>query len=297
MIVVVGATGGVGSLVARKLLAAGEKVRAISRSAKRLAPLAALGAEPIIVDSVLDETAMTRAFQDSIAAYTMVPPSGTNVPYDAAGAVMAKASVAAGLTHVVNLSASGAHRPDAGGHSRDYVLLEGALNAVADLNVLHLRPVFFMTSFYSWIDQILTKGEVRGLFRSDLPVPRIASIDMADIAADALIRRNFSGKTSRELQGQRDLSMAEAASIIGGAINCPDLRYSQVSEEEWLVTLMGRGISFEDAQHMNEMYTTWNSGAVSTAEPRSAFNTTPTTFESFVTDDFVPRFEAARRRR
>ena len=297
MITVVGATGGVGSLVARKLLAAGEQVRAISRSADRLAQLTALGAEPIVMDSVLDQDAMTRAFEGSIAAYTMAPPTGTNVAYDAVGAVMAEAAAAAGLTHVVNLSAFGAHQPDATGHSRDYLLLESALNAVRGLNVLHLRPVFFMTSFYSWIDQILTRGEVRGLFRSDVPVPRIASSDMADIAADALIRRDFAGQISRELQGQRDLSMAEAAAIIGRAIGRPDLRYSQVSEEEWLASLVARGISAEDAQHMNEMYTTWNRGVVVTAEPRSALNTTPTTFETFVAEDFVPRYEAAKQAR
>jgi hypothetical protein len=50
---------------------------------------------------------------------------------------------AVGLTHVVNLNAFGAHRPYASGHSHDYVLLEGALNTVSGLNVLHLRPVFF----------------------------------------------------------------------------------------------------------------------------------------------------------
>jgi uncharacterized protein YbjT (DUF2867 family) len=210
---------------------------------------------------------------------------------------MAKASAAAGLTHVVNLSAFGAHDPNAGGHGYDYVLLEGAFDAVPGLNTLHLRPVFFMTSFFSWIDQILTRGEVRGLFRGDIPVPRIASSDIANIAADALVRRDFTGNTARELQGQRDLSMEEAAAIVGAAIGRPDLRYTQVSEDEWLTALVARGVSPEDARHMNEMYTTWNSGAVRTAEPRSAGNTTPTRFETFVAEKFVPRFQAAQRGR
>jgi uncharacterized protein YbjT (DUF2867 family) len=64
----VGVTGGVNSLVARKLLAAGENIRAISRSAERLAQLTALGVEPTIMDSALDKETMTRAFQHSIAA-------------------------------------------------------------------------------------------------------------------------------------------------------------------------------------------------------------------------------------
>jgi uncharacterized protein YbjT (DUF2867 family) len=297
MITLVGATGGIGNVVARKLLAAGEKIRTISRSAERVAPLIALGAEPVIIDSILNEEAMIRAFQGSVAAYTMVPPTSENVSYASAAAVLAKASAATGLTHVVNLSASGADKRPARGHSGDYVVLEAAFAALPELNVLHLRPSFFMTSFYAWINPILTQGEVRGLFQGDLPVPRIASSDIGAIGADSLIRRHFTGKTSRELLGQRDLSMNEAAAIIGTAIGNPNLRYTQVSEQEWYETLIARGVSPVGARHMNEMYIGWNNGAARPGESRSPRNTTPTSFETFVAQDFIPRYEAAKRAR
>jgi uncharacterized protein YbjT (DUF2867 family) len=295
MITLVGATGGIGNVVARKLLASGQKIRAISRSANRVAPLVALGAEPVIIDSILNEEAMVRAFRGSDAAYTMVPPTSENVSYASAAAVLARASTTAGLTHVVNLSASGAHKLDARGHSGDYVVLEAAFDRMPDLNVLHLRPSFFMTSFYAWINPILARGEVRGLLKGDLPVPRIASSDIGDIGADALIRRDFTGKSSRELLGQRDLSMDEAAAIIGAAIGNPDLRYKQVSELEWYETLTARGVSPIGAQHMIEMYVEWNDGAARSAEHRSPNNTTPTAFETFVALDFMPRYDAAKR--
>jgi uncharacterized protein YbjT (DUF2867 family) len=295
LITLVGATGGIGNVVARKLLAAGEKIRTISRSAERVAPLVALGAEPVIVDSILNEEAMVRAFEGSGAAYTMVPPTSENVSYASAAAVLAKSSAVAGLTHVVNLSAFGAHKPDAGGHIGDYVVLEGAFADLPNLNVLHLRPSFFMTSFYAWINPILTRGEVCGQLRGDLPVPRVASSDIGDIGAEALIRRNFTGKSGRDLLGQRDLSMDEAAAIIGDAIGNPNLRYHQVSENEWYDTLIARGASPTGAQHMNEMYAEWNSGAARADVHRSAVNTTSTTFETFVAKDFLPRYEAAKR--
>jgi hypothetical protein len=68
-----------------------------------------------------------------------------------------------------------------------------------------------MTSFFSWIDQIKATAKVRGLLRADLAIPRIASRDIAAIATDAPISCNFKGTVARELHGQRDVSMSEAA--------------------------------------------------------------------------------------
>src|SRR5262249_9275360 len=183
MITVVGATGGTGSVVARTLLSAGMQVRAISRSAHRLAPLTAMGAEPAVVESVLDRAAMTRAFEGARAVYTMAPPTRASVSYDAIDRILARAVSSAGEPYVVSLSALGAHLPGIGGHLRDYVLLERAFDGIGGLNVLHLRPGFFMSSFYSWIDLIIGKGEVSGLFRGDLVVPRVSSRDIGAVAA------------------------------------------------------------------------------------------------------------------
>jgi uncharacterized protein YbjT (DUF2867 family) len=200
--------------LAARLLASGNKVRVINRSAERLVTLVANGAEPLIVRSALDEAAMTQAFQGAIAVYTMVTPTKTHVPYADAGHVLGRAASKANVSYVVNLSAIGAHLQGKGGHVGDYYYLEEALNNIDGLNVMHLRPGFFMTSFYSWIDQIIAKGQVRGLFRGDLAVPRIASSDIGAIAADELMRLNFKGVNTRELHGQRDISMNEAADII-----------------------------------------------------------------------------------
>ena len=51
MITVMGATGRTGSKVAAQLLHAGQPVRAVGRSAGRLAELADAGAEPVVGDA------------------------------------------------------------------------------------------------------------------------------------------------------------------------------------------------------------------------------------------------------
>lgn len=290
MITIVGATGNIGSVIARKLLASGTRVKAVSRSLDRLAPLIELGAEPAVVESILDENAMATALQGARAVYSMVPPTSTNTSYADAGRVLAQAVSKAKVSYVVNLSALGAHDPRARGHIADYVVLEKALDQVDGLHVLHLRPSFFMTSFNSWINLILSEGQVSGLFRGDLPIPRIASRDIAAVASEALMRLDFRGKSARELHGQRDLSMDEAAKVIGTAIGNSSLRYVQRSSQEWLEALMARRISRTSAQKMVDMYLGWNDGTIRGLEKRSAENTTPTTFETFVAEEFVPRF-------
>ena len=40
-----------------------------------------------------------------------------------------------------------------------------------------------------------------------------------------------------------------------------------------------------------EMAAAWNSGHIRAFEPRSAENTTPTSYETFVAEEFLPRFQ------
>jgi uncharacterized protein YbjT (DUF2867 family) len=60
-VLVIGATGGTGRLLAERLLADGHHVRATSRDAGRLEALRALGAEPVVADL---EGALGHAFED-----------------------------------------------------------------------------------------------------------------------------------------------------------------------------------------------------------------------------------------
>ena len=77
MYVITGATGNTGSVVAKRLLAAGKQVRVIGRSADRLQGLAAEGAEAFVAD-LGDAAALARAFQGAQAVYLVVPPDLRN---------------------------------------------------------------------------------------------------------------------------------------------------------------------------------------------------------------------------
>src|SRR5271167_4020967 len=77
MYVVLGASGNTGHVVAKNLLARGQKVRVVGRNAAHLQPLAAEGAEIFIGDAA-DASALTRAFHQADSAYVMIPPNNTS---------------------------------------------------------------------------------------------------------------------------------------------------------------------------------------------------------------------------
>ena len=99
------------------------------------------------------------------------------------------------------------------------------------------------------------------------------------------------GKQTRELLGQRDLTYTEVASIIGKAIGQPDLKYVQAPDDQFRGALLQMGMSEPFAKLLLEMIASLNSGKMRALEPRTQQNTTPTNYETFVAERFVPAYE------
>ncbi len=296
MYVITGATGNTGNTAARKLLAKGQKVRVISRSAENLQPLEALGAEPFVCD-LTDTDSLNEAFAGARAVYAMLPPAMTSDDYrahqDRISDSLAAAIENAGVEYAVTLSSFGADKsektgPILGGH-----YLEQRFNQINGLNVLHLRPGYFMENTLGQAGIIKQFGVAAGPLRPDLKLPMIATRDIGDAAAESLLKLDFSGQQTRELLGQRDLSMTEAAEIIGKAIGKPDLAYVQLPDEQVRPALIQIGMSPNVADLILEMAAAQNSGHVVALEERSAQNTTPTSYETFVAEEFAPLYQGA----
>jgi len=293
MYVVTGASGNSGHVVAEKLLARGQKVRVIGRSAERLQLLAALGAEPFICD-LTDRAALAKAFASAQGVYAMVPPDMAAPDYrahqdrvtDALAAAIAEAKV----KHVVTLSSFGADEAEKTGPVVGLHELEQKLNQIPGLNVLHLRAGYFMENTLAQIGIIKSMGVTAGPLRAELELPMIATRDIGAAAAERLLQLDFTGSQTRELMGQRDISMAEAAGIIGRAIGRPHLSYMRLPNADVRAAFVQMGMSESVANLMLEMTDAINAGHMAALEKRSAENTTPTSYETFVKAEFVPRF-------
>src|SRR5690349_8494221 len=82
MYVILGATGNTGSVVARRLLDSGKKVRVVGRDNKKLAPFVSRGADACAAD-VLDRDVLNRAFAGAQGVYAMIPPDMTSPDFRA----------------------------------------------------------------------------------------------------------------------------------------------------------------------------------------------------------------------
>jgi uncharacterized protein YbjT (DUF2867 family) len=281
---ITGATGNTGKVIASRLLDEGHKVRVIGRSAERLAPLVEKGAEPR-VGSFDDAQFLTDAFSGVDAVYAMIPPDITvekvREYQNRIGETLKSAIGDAGVKYVVFLSSLGAHVPDKTGPIAGLHDVEKRLNDLEGVHILHLRPTFFMENLFDGIATIKSMGIYGTTMRSDIAMPMIATKDIGEYAAKRLSKLDFTGHSTRELQGERDLTMAEATSILGEAIGKDELAYVQFPYEEAEKALTGMGVSPDGARAYSEMARALNEGIVARQEPRSKDNTTPTSIEVF----------------
>ncbi len=287
--VILGASGNTGSIVADFLLSKRKKVRVVGRDAGRLQRFVRKGAEAFTAD-VSDVTALTKAFQGARAAYLMLPPIFSREEQEQQSDAIAKAVKDSGLRYAVNLSSYGAHVPKGTGPIAGLHSAEQKLNAISDLNVLHLRAAYFMENNLAAIEMIDGMGIFGHTLLPDLKLPMIATRDVGEYAARRLLDLDFSGKQTRELLGERDLSMAEVTAVIARGIGKPDLRYQQFPYDQMQQALTQAGFSPKKAAVYIEMFQAINEGVLAAQEPRSPENTTPTSFETFVQDVFVSAY-------
>ena len=225
----------------------------------------------------------------------MIPPSMASEDYRAyqrrVGEAIATALEKSGVKFVVSLDSFGADKPHKTGPVAGLYDFEQRLNRILGINVLHLRAGYFMENTLAQARIIPTVGAASGPLRADLKLPMIATRDIGAFAAEAISRLDFTGQQTRELLGQRDITMAEAATIIGKAIGKPELKYIQASDEQLRPALIQMGMSRNVADLILEMSAALDSGHMRALEPRSAANTTPTSYETFVIEEFLPLYK------
>ncbi len=294
MYVILGATGNTGSVASRRLLDSGKKVRVVGRDSKKLAPFVSRGADAFVAN-VLDTDALSRAFAGAEGVYILIPPAMSLPDFrayqDQVTESIAKALEKAGATHAVTLSSCGADKPDKTGPVVGLHKMEKRLAQIKGLNALHLRAGYFMENTLAQIGIIQSLDIMAGPLRPDVLLPMIATRDIGAAAAEALLQLDFKGQKSQELLGPRDMTYNEAAKIVGTAIGKPNLAYMELPDEQVIQAMTEMGISKNMAVLLCEMSAAINSGYMKPLERRSEKNTTPTSFETFVEEVFLPAFK------
>ena len=294
--VVCGATGNIGSRISEMLLAAGEPVRVIGRERVRLGPLAARGAEPWPGD-ISDSAFLEKAFSGARGAFILIPPRYDALDFrvyqNGIGASLVAALEKARVPRIVALSSIGAHLTEGTGPILGLHDLEVRMDTLKEAEVVCLRPAYFMENHLWSVPLIRNQGINGSPIRADVPLPMIATEDIADVTARMFVDGKFHGHAVRYLLGPRDLTMSEATRILGEAIWKPGLQYVQFPEEDARKAMAGAGMSANVADAMLEMQRGFNAGIIRPTRERSVESTTSTTLESFSKSVFAHAYRAA----
>lgn len=227
-VLVVGATGQLGRVIARKLVASGATVRALARNAEALARLAP-GTEiaPVDLRDVPKLTDACRGVEQIVATANNNMGSGETSPtrIDLAGYQnLCAAARNAGVRRLTYVSFRGVSRDTPVDIFTVKWYIEDAIRR-SDVPYVMLRPTAFMDV---WIDQILAKGirekGVTTIFGDGSSVANyIAVDDVAEFAVRIAARPDIVNEAV-EVGGPSNVSLNDLATIVERRLNSPGKR-------------------------------------------------------------------------
>jgi uncharacterized protein YbjT (DUF2867 family) len=285
MIAVMGASGNVGSKVTDLLLDQEQDVRVFGRSAERLEAPGRRGAE-VVVGSAINVDDLQTLFKDAKAALVVLPDDVTDADFASNRSQMSRAITQAlhdqHVGHVVMASSIGANRDRGVGPVAGLHELEELLFALEGANVLSLRAAWHMENLLASLPMIQEQEMNGSAINGDHPFPMIATVDIAEKAAQHLLDRDFTGHTVETILGPEDVSMNDATSALGTALGIPDLPYVEFPPEGVKAALQGIGMSEEAASLVVESQIAINEDRVLDDVERTAQTTTPTRLDAFL---------------
>jgi uncharacterized protein YbjT (DUF2867 family) len=288
---VMGSTGHIGTALTEALLKRRCRVRAIGRDPDKLAALKAKGAEPVAA-AFDDADRLAQAFSGCQGVFVMIPPDyGADDPgafQDRVGESIMSAVVRSGVRKVVSLSSIGAQHSDRTGPVKGLHRQESRLSSLPGVDVLNLRPCYFMENLLWSIPTIRERGVVASAIRGDLPMWMVCAEDIGRKAADLLGELAFTGKSVCEFAGPTQMTQQEATRLIAAALGLPGLRYVKLDYTQFESALLASGMKPGIARLFSEMQRGFNDGLFEPTRPIGAGQRGSTTFETF-----ARRFAAA----
>lgn len=279
MITVLGAGGNTGGRVVRRLREAGVPVRAVGRDAARLAGAVSRGAEPAVGD-ITDLAFLTDALRGADAAYVLMPLDlavpGYRGQQRQVGTAIATALAAARVPRVVALSSLGAEVGRGTGFLETLHEQEQRLAAL-DAAVTVVRPGLFFESFLPSLPAMRTTGVHHDTIDPDVVLPMVATADVGDAAAAALLDPGAVGV--REVLGAEDVTVPDAVARLGAVLGTP-LRYERAPDDVLRAVLVEAGLPADLAEEHLAMNAAFNRGVVRSRAGRPR-GTTPTALEQW----------------
>ncbi len=212
MILVTGSTGKIGQHLIDALLARGADFKALARSEASTQALAAKGAA-VVRGDLGDPASLGAALQGADRLFLL-----SSAPRFAELEIPAlEAARAAGVRHVVKISAFGAAADAASPLLREHAKVERWLEA-SGLAWTILRPNFFMQNWLAFHAPAIRAGQPVYANAGEARLGWIDTRDVADVAAAALTEPGHEGFVY-ELTGPEALSHAQVAARLSAALD------------------------------------------------------------------------------
>ena len=223
LILVTGATGQQGGAVARELLAAGHKVRAMTRKPEGEAAqaLAALGAQ--VVRGDLDDAAsLEAALEGAWGVFAVQNSWEAGIEgEEQQGKRIAQLAKQAGVQHFVYTSVGGADRNTGIPHFDNKYRVEETIRGLGFPSHTILRPVFFMDNFLSpWYKPGIDEGNLMIGMDTGTKLQMIAVDDIGKFGRLAFERHAELNGKAIDIAGD-EMTMPEAAAAIAKAAGKP----------------------------------------------------------------------------
>ena len=265
-IVITGSLGHISKPLAQELLQQKHLVTVISSKPERQKHIEALGAQAAI-GSLEDTAFLTATFTGADAVYCMVPPGNyfdhnfdVLAYYRRLGNYYAQAIQQSGVKRVVHLSSVGAHLDKDSGIILAHHDMEQALKKIPGIALTHLRPTAFYYNLLGFVGAIKKQGVMASNYGADDRVPWVSPLDIAAVAAKALMTLTEGIKV--RYVASDELPCSEVARILGAAIGKPDLKWVIKSSEETQNGLEAAGVPPRVAAGLVEMNASMHSGVL-----------------------------------
>ena len=275
LILVIGATGTVGSETAKQLVEAGQDVRALVRDPAKAAKLG--GAVDIAFGDLAIPLTLTHACSGVEKVFVLAPPVPNLEELEANAFAAAQQ---AGVKHIVYLSNFGADAFD-DDPWRAHGTSERRLRALK-MSWTILRPTRFMTNTpYGWAS-VHDKGQLIEP-HGGRKVTLIDPLDIAAVAVKSLTTPGHEGKVY-ELIGEA-LSGAEMAQCLSASLGKP-IRFVDATEDETRDDLMRSGIPSEIAEKVLCYFATLRAGHwYETSTVRELLGRPPRTYAAWLKEN------------
>ncbi|WP_282636494.1 NAD(P)H-binding protein [Sphingobacterium thalpophilum] len=287
-IAIAGATGNIGARIVQQLDNSAHKLVLLSRNIEAETQLKNDNIALINTDIANKEQVIANT-KGVDALFWMVPPlihvASLRDLYQTITSAGVEAVKENKIKKVVLLSAIGAGAKEHLGTVSYVGDMEKAFDTLNDVDVLALRPGYFMENFLMQKDLIVQKGIFNFPYDPEHDIPFISTDDIADAAAKYLVDKQWSGHWKLHLMGKENLTMTQIAQLFSKHLN-KTVRYEKVSINHFENLFRSFGANEVVIEEMVELFEALGDPNGVYALPRTFETTTATSFSKFIQKKF-----------